>query len=380
MSSQAFADAGRLRLRPGGAVALICERPVVAAPVMQRLTQGRHAAIVPDLLAALFALCGHAHRLTARNAIRAALGLPDEAPDRCRRAAWLRLMTLRDHLHRLALDLPARVPVEGLTADASWLRSAPMADLATPGAATADPPACLTGAWLRWLEQRLFGAPPAQWLRGGAADPAMHAAEWAAACRHPVARWFDAVQPRAQSMRLACRPLLPSAADETDLIDPMHALARAIADDAGFASRPHWQGAPAETGPWTRTVERCPVRTVWDRLAARLQDLARLAVEDHALRHGSLWLGPGQAIAWTEMARGLLVHWVQLDGLAAGPSAARVEAYRVLAPTEWNFHPEGALAEALRGAPWRAQDAVLAAAALDPCVEIHVDSPETANA
>ena len=49
-------------------------------------------------------------------------------------------------------------------------------------------------------------------------------------------------------------------------------------------------------------------------------------------------------------------------------------AYRVLAPTEWNFHPHGALAEALRSRRLDATQARLAAAALDPC--IHFDIAE----
>ena len=40
-----------------------------------------------------------------------------------------------------------------------------------------------------------------------------------------------------------------------------------------------------------------------------------------------------------ETARGLLLHAVEIDG-------ARVLSYRIIAPTEWNFHAQGA---AMRG-------------------------------
>ncbi|MDP2325218.1 MAG: nickel-dependent hydrogenase large subunit, partial [Gammaproteobacteria bacterium] len=64
-----------------------------------------------------------------------------------------------------------------------------------------------------------------------------------------------------------------------------------------------------------------------------------------------------------EMARGLLLHWVQLDGDGA------VQDYRVLAPTEWNFHPDGALARAVAAlTPSDSEAAHLLAAAYDPCV------------
>jgi uptake hydrogenase large subunit len=49
---------------------------------------------------------------------------------------------------------------------------------------------------------------------------------------------------------------------------------------------------------------------------------------------------------------------------------------RVLAPTEWNFHPTGPLACALRGralGPDARADLTRRIAAFDPCVEFHVD-------
>ena len=81
------------------------------------------------------------------------------------------------------------------------------------------------------------------------------------------------------------------------------------------------------------------------------------------LASGALHLAPGQTLAWCEMARGLLLHWVQLDAEGA------VQDYRVLAPTEWNFHPDGALGRAVAAlAPLETAAARALAAAFDPCV------------
>lgn len=69
------------------------------------------------------------------------------------------------------------------------------------------------------------------------------------------------------------------------------------------------------------------------------------------------------------MARGLLVHWLCVD------AQGRVERYGVLAPTEWNFHPQGAAAQVLRAldakqpAPQLAAAAAVLVAAFDPCVD-----------
>ena len=111
-------------------------------------------------------------------------------------------------------------------------------------------------------------------------------------------------------------------------------------------------------------------------MSARWLELIELAAADPQangqrsaplLASGARWLSHGQALAWCEMARGLLLHWVQLDADGA------VQDYRVLAPTEWNFHPQGALAQALTSLP--AADTAVArtlAAAFDPCVSCTV--------
>ena len=70
------------------------------------------------------------------------------------------------------------------------------------------------------------------------------------------------------------------------------------------------------------------------------------------------------------MARGLLVHSVQLDGPGLD---ARVLACRVVAPTEWNFHPQGAVAQVLATLPTGLtpplEQRILALmTAFDPCV------------
>ena len=72
----------------------------------------------------------------------------------------------------------------------------------------------------------------------------------------------------------------------------------------------------------------------------------------------------GRGCGSVQAARGLLVHHVRLED-------DRIADLRILAPTEWNFHPDGPLALGLLGIPagddleWRAR---LLCLALDPCV------------
>jgi coenzyme F420-reducing hydrogenase alpha subunit len=84
-------------------------------------------------------------------------------------------------------------------------------------------------------------------------------------------------------------------------------------------------------------------------------------------------LPAGVGLAQVQAARGLLVHRVAIQ-------AGRVADYRILAPTEWNFHPQGAAALGLATLP-DADDATLRrmaglfVTALDPCVayDVHLD-------
>ena len=77
-----------------------------------------------------------------------------------------------------------------------------------------------------------------------------------------------------------------------------------------------------------------------DHPAAQLAGAARPAF-------GALTLGRGEGIAWSEMSHGLLVHWVRLQAGETDPATAPAERDHVLAPTEWNFHPDGALSRAI---------------------------------
>ena len=106
------------------------------------------------------------------------------------------------------------------------------------------------------------------------------------------------------------------------------------------------------------------------RFVARLRELALLLAGRSVPAIGAQTLPTG-GIAWVENARGLLIHQVQLD-------QDRVRSYRIVAPTEWNFHPGGALASALLGVAATDLDAVQRHAmrvvnSLDPCVACQVE-------
>jgi len=352
--------AGEVRLRPGGPLPTVhSTRPDVAAP----LTRGRKAADLPALLAAVFTLCSQAHRLTAQQAVAAARGEVLDAPLPERQA--LQAATAREHLLRMAHDWPRQLDGVTLGMVTADLRGCPLWSDALPVAAR-------LAALPAWLQAHWLGVPVQAWLDRQADDPRW-ATAWCEAQRHasPVAALLWRHRADAMDAQAPARPLALLDAPAVTL--PL--LAQRMAERPRFCAEPDWHGEPAETGPWTRTLDAgmSVPDNAWMRLIARLADLLRLAQPAGARRlaRGALALGQYAAVAWTEMARGLLVHRVQLDA-----GGERVTDCRVLAPTDWNFHPRGTLAQALvpLHGPRALAQARCLAAAFDPCVEFRIES------
>jgi uptake hydrogenase large subunit len=149
-------------------------------------------------------------------------------------------------------------------------------------------------------------------------------------------------------------------------------------------------GRVVETGAFARRPGLTPSgdRHLARRLLARIGDvrdcLAQLSglaserLDWPALAAGGATPGSGGYGA-VECARGRLYHHAEI-----GPDG-RLAAYRVLAPTEWNFHPAGPFVETLLsseiGTDGPATRTVsLLALLFDPCVAFEIDIREAAHA
>jgi hypothetical protein len=365
---------GRLVLRPGGTPAITCERPMVGAALLGRLTEGRRAVMLPDLLATVFTLCADAQRSTARRAVAAALDLHPDASDTARDRLAIAMHVAREHLQRFALDLPA-LASGAATAPLAWIRDAPV--MALPAFTTGPGEQALLAAAAAlpgWMERRLFGMPPAQWLAQWQSGGGDWLERWSRERDHPVAHWLTSIAPEARVIGWSSRGLDVLAEGD----EGVRAIAAALAGTPHFAELPLWRGAPAETGPWTRVGRVESVHSAWDRLGSRLAELARLATGER-LALGALTLADGEGIAWTEMSRGLLMHWARLEPGERDTSTARAQRYLVLAPTEWNFHPDGAFARLVHDGDLDTAQVRMAAATLDPCLAYNVE-PEVHDA
>jgi coenzyme F420-reducing hydrogenase alpha subunit len=161
---------------------------------------------------------------------------------------------------------------------------------------------------------------------------------------------------------------------------PLPALSDAQLDSQmrndGFIEQPQWDGQCCETTSLTRVqsplladLKQRFGNGLLVRLVARLQEVADLAgrmlPDAGAVRPPWEAARPAIGIGQVAAARGQLVHRVELV-------RDRVSDYRILAPTEWNFHPAGVLARALAalrgGAGQIESQARLLVNAIDPCV------------
>ncbi len=291
-------------------------------PSLTGTLRGRPAADAVRLVPLLFALCGQAQGGAAALALAAARGTGCAA----HLDAAIQTEVMREHLWRWLLDLPL----------------------------------LLGEAALREEFVAAMG-----WLGGGRRDElaAMLAGSRIEALRRRVCDMEDLPDPAPS--------LLPA-------LDAQSSLALWPQLDSGFCRRPHWRGAAAETGAIARRQGRTDALSdakaghaaFAARWLARLDELREWAAGMATVGAGgtasaaSTAAGRGRALVDT--ARGLLMHEIVLDG-------ERIADYFIVAPTEWNFHPQGPLGGWLTGRDATDRAAVQrfaarAVAALDPCV------------
>ena len=346
-----------------------------------RLLRGQQGDAAVKTLGNLLTLCAHAQRRTARMALWAAAH-QDRAPANPNATLLLQLETARDHLRSMALDWPRRLGKTG-NIGLKWLAGCPLPLVAPTRTAEPDEAVQQVVQLQAWLESDILQMPVLRWF-----DEYRDSDAFAAWCSAPAQtavplECLAAWQAAAQKLRPETRTLDLLDTDTKLQDERLRAIAEDLAQNPDFAQRPQWLGACAETGVWSRLRHRetaTTSHTALSRLQSRwleLLELTHLSVNHQStlLQSGALPLGPGQAIAWCEMARGLLLHWVQLD------EQQRVLDYRVLAPTEWNFHPEGGLARALAELdPADADCADYLGLAYDPCVECCIQLEEIHHA
>jgi coenzyme F420-reducing hydrogenase alpha subunit len=341
------------------------ERPRVAG----RLFPGRAASEVPALAGALFAICGRSQAITSEAAIELARGQSPAPRARNARDVRIAAETIHEHAWRLLVDWPklaGQAPAVALLAQGRRVL-APLLE-----ACEGEDVGPARDEAIIWARDAIYGGPHASFL---ALDTIDGLRRWMVSAATPVATLAQDLLADRAPLGASDVGFLPFGADRW----VERALAPAIDGDAGFDDVPHLQGAARETGPLARMAGhpladaaiRAWGKGVGARFVARLLETAA-ALEAFGGRHGAVALGEDSAIAWVDTARGLLVHRVQVEG-------ERIAAYRIVAPTEWNFHPDGAFT---RGALALAADDAARlessvrwiVASLDPCIGVRYEA------
>lgn len=308
---------------------IVAASVVSTRPPVDRALCGLPAASLLEVVPRLFSLCRQAQGAAAALCLQAARSQPMEIDSRLSLALGIAVETIAEHLYHLMIAWPQMIG-ETLRDNAakelaSWRRR-------LAGAVEETVTATLGADLSTWLEEvslPQFDDFPT--VDAAVLLPQFSAAEWA----------------------------------------------RQI-DGADFPDPPTLAGEPAETGVLARHAADaevggllCARRRVRARLLARHVDLRYLAqaLTDRsrlAALVDAATVAEGRGLARVETARGTLLHRVELDG-------ERVGAYQIVAPTDWNFHPQGAFVHEIIGCPVTSHDDALMAAgrlalSLDPCV------------
>ena len=374
-------------------VAVTSSRPFAIGRLLTGRAPGEALSLVPRL----YSLCAEAQGAAAFRALEAAgFGAPDPG---CTTFLETRVLleVVQEHVWRLLLDWPAAMGHAGLpqvvaTArraiggeltrlDAEGQRTAAAAPSAERmGPRTIERVARLGTDLAALLEQHVFGIDVEAWL---ALPDATALAQWMTETRTLPATLLGELHARYPGLGRSDVALMPtSAADALRA-----AIVPSLRANMNFVRVPEWRGVPIETGPLSRwqthpLIAALRARdgdTAATRMTARLVDLAirigslRGSTEaGNASRMASgITLEPGEGLGIAETARGLLLHRARI-------AAGRIAAWDIVAPTEWNFHPRGALARGLSGITSTDRAAItriarIAVQALDPCVGCRIE-------
>lgn len=375
-------------------------RPLGAA----RLLTGKTVDQVLTMVPLLYGICATAQSAAAVQAVEQALGRP--AARRCRQAREMLVLveTAREHLVRVLMGwsqwLGEPPPVDALRAvgrlKPAWTAALyPHADgFLVGGVAPTLETGHLQGmidALSVLIARDVLGMDGAAWLELRDADALLR---WADAGATVAARLLRRILAQGQAA------LGRSVIGILDAVDPAELALRLDQPDADrFVAAPTRCGEPRETGALARQGDTPLLRSLAQRYgnglltrqAARLSEMARLPGMLQALLNamtsapmpldagltacGADRAGDQRGIGIVDAARGTLVHRVALDG-------DRIRGYRILAPTEWNFHPDGALVRGLCGLDTGGDLAAsvrLLVDAIDPCVgyQLEIVAPET---
>jgi Ni,Fe-hydrogenase I large subunit len=362
-------------------VAILSNRPVLASRVMV----GKSPEQVLSLLPLMFNVCGIAQGRVAISAITQQLGIQSSVAQEHARDMLVMIETVREHLMRIFLDWPDLFQqscdnevfpfVSGLMKEtnAALFREGDAFSLDSELQPDLPKLQLILSRLDELLSTHVFQLPPGEWLSLKNIDDLTYWSHHSdGIAGHSVSTilcngWGNQGGSHSQS--------LPE-------LHPEQLLEQFNSDDAdAFIRQPQWQGELYETTPLSRqqshaliyNLQQTHENSLITRWAARLAELAGLPMKiqrclDTIMNEGDTHMMHTHTygVAQHEAARGRLIHRVEIQ-------QNLVTRYQILAPTEWNFHPQGLIKQSLSGLQADNNDelrqlARLMINAIDPCV------------
>lgn len=367
---------------------------------MPHIFKGKSVEHLLDTLPLLYSVCGTAQACAAVAACEQALGLSVTPACRQGRELLIHFETAKEHIWRIFQDWPRLLGTEpvipvialvtnlmGRLRQSLYPLSRTLTPALEPDKAGLDEAKAVIVELQLLLEQELFPQGLGRWLE---IDDEARLRAWAAAEDNPAVGLLRHVHEQGWEALgandIQALPLIDGVALDQSLSSKQ-------ADE--MIAQPLWNGEAYETTPYTRMTSHPLLQSLvgaygnglYPRLVARMVELAETPGRLLELIDEIKWDGKGTGIdpklkqgvgvAQVEAARGRLVHRVELEG-------DLVRRYQILAPTEWNFHPQGVLVQALKGLSASSEDelhhqAALLINAIDPCVAYDLNVRPAAN-
>ncbi len=367
-------------------VEISSKRPLQAVKIFH----GKSTTELLETLPLLYHVCGVAQASAAVTACEQAMGIvaPESTGKAREMLVWME--TAREHLWRIMIDWADKLEEEkNKEAIRQWQGYLPRLKEAlffdgkgfmpgVPATINSKEVQSIIQELKQLLEKAIFSQPVEQWL--GEMDSSS-LPQWWENTDTIAAKMVRQVASLEQDSRMNINVVSLPSLDEVTL---HQRLAQADADT--FVARPQWQGAPRETTLLCRQRQQPLISSllntmgngVLTRTVARLVELASIPATLEQLLQSALsqpivqkpviaTQDSGVGLAQVDAARGRLVHRLELVH-------GKVARYQILAPTEWNFHPQGIAAQLLLNLPVQhettlKQQADLLINSIDPCVQ-----------
>ncbi len=350
-------------------VTITSSRPLHASQLLVGKSPEQALKIVP----LLFNICGTAQSYNAFRVLNNKKNYKNSAQQ-----ILVLTETLKEHLLRIFLDAPQLLNIKASDVNlsfvaqlvkqmqASILGGQPIFDFENNATIQQAETQALIDEIETFLEKHIFGMPINQWQQISTYHTLI---EWSKKQQSIATKAINTIINNDWSSQAAIslQPLPALSVKELEIeLDNDNAK--------HFIAQPRWQQKTYETTPLTRQRNNRLIKDLKEkhgnglltRWLARLVEISLLPLQIRTLLANKSATTESSQIAQIEAARGRLIHRAVVVN-------NKVKTYQIVAPTEWNFHPNGIVVESLRNIKTKTNSEYQKIAhcvinAIDPCV------------